>query len=86
MQEELKAMHDNNTWSIVALPPHKRAIGCRWIFKNKFHADGTLARRKVRLVAKGYNQQEDLDYLDTFLPVAKLVTVKLLLALAAAQH
>ena len=86
MTEELAAMAANHTWSIVPLPPGKKAIGCRWLYKNKYNSDGVLARRKARLVAKGYNQRESLDYLDTFSLVAKLVTIKLLLALASSQH
>ena len=83
MQAELHALQLNNTWTLTTLPPHKTAIGCRWIYKIKYHADGSIERYKARLVAKGYTQMEGLDYLDTFSPVAKLTTVRLLLALAA---
>ena len=86
MAEEIDAMLQNNTWSVVDLPAHKSAIGCRWLFKNKFGADGQLTRHKARLVAKGYSQLEGIDYVETFSPVAKLVSVKLLLAIAATQQ
>lgn len=56
------------------------------VVQNKYNSDGILATRKARLVAKGYNQKEGLDYHDTFFPAAKLVIVKLLLALASSQH
>ncbi|KAH1134015.1 hypothetical protein GYH30_012429 [Glycine max] len=83
MKAELQALQSNDTWRLTPLPPHKTAIGCRWIYKIKHRADGSIERYKARLVAKGYTQMEGLDYLDTFSPVAKLTTVRLLLALAA---
>jgi hypothetical protein len=86
MQSELAALEANNTWSLTSLPPSKTPIGCRWVFKIKRHSDGTIERYKARLVAKGYTQLEGIDYHDTFSPTAKMVTVRCLLALAAAQN
>ncbi|XP_021886843.1 uncharacterized protein LOC110806335 [Carica papaya] len=83
MNVELRALEDNNTWSIVSLPPGKKPIDCKWVYKIRYQADGTIERYKARLVAKGYTQQFGIDFLDTFSPVAKLVTVKILLLLAA---
>ena len=79
-------MENNNTWSVVPLPPGKKSINCRWVLKNKFNADGALARHKVRQVARGYNQQEGINFIDIFSSVAKLVTMKTMLALAASQN
>ena len=85
MAAELDALEQNHTWSVVPLPPNKRAVGCKWVFKIKYKADGSIERYKAWLVAKSYTQQEGLDYTETFSPVAKMVTVKLFLALAAVQ-
>lgn len=86
MNEELKALESNDTWTVCSLPPGKHAIGCKWVYKLKFNADGTLERHKARLVAKGYTQQEGIDFADTFSPVAKMTTVKTLLSVSAAKN
>ena len=83
MNIELQALESNDTWSICSLPISKQVVGCKWVYKVKFRADGTVDRYKARLVSKGFAQQEGIDYLDTLSPVAKLVTVKMLFSLAA---
>jgi hypothetical protein len=86
MTAEIQALKANHTWILQPLPPGKKPIGCKWVFKTKFRADGSIERHKARLVAKGYTQIEGLDYHDTFAPVAKLVTVRCILAVAAARQ
>jgi hypothetical protein len=77
-------------WKLITLGPsllsllEKTPIGCHWIYKIKRHSDCTIERHKTRLVAKGYTQLEGIDFHDTFSPTAKMITVRCLLALAAA--
>ncbi|WJZ95492.1 hypothetical protein VitviT2T_014260 [Vitis vinifera] len=81
MQQELAALKANGTWSLQALPPRKKLIGCKWVYKIKFKFDGNVECYKAILVARGYNQVEGLDYHETFAPVVKLVTIRLLLVI-----
>jgi histone deacetylase 1/2 len=71
MQAEYSALMTNKTWSLVPLPAHRRAIGCKWVFRIKENPDGTINKYKARLVAKGYNQEPGFDFQETFLISAK---------------
>lgn len=86
MQQELAALKVNGTWSLQALPPRKKPVGCKWVYKIKFKSNGSVKSYKARLVAKGYNQIEGLDYCEIFAPITKLVTIRLLLDVASTQH
>ena len=86
MVEELEAIDRNQTWDLVDLPTGKTPIGLKWIFKTKFFVDGSVQRHKDRLVVKGYAQQQGIDYEETFAPVARFETVRVVLALAAQKQ
>ncbi|MCH87512.1 LTR retrotransposon like protein, partial [Trifolium medium] len=86
MQEEIRALDNNGTWTFETLPQGKKAIGCKWVYKIKYYSDGSVERYKARLVILGNNQTEGLDYNETFAPVAKMVTVRVFLAVAVAKQ
>ena len=79
---EYDALLRNGTWTLVDLPPLRKAIGCKWVLKIKENPDGTVNKYIDRLVAKGFHQQLGYDYNETSPPVIKPVTVRLILSLA----
>ena len=85
MDKEIQALEATKTWVLTPLPPGKKPIGCKWVYRIKLHVDGSVDKCKARLVAKDNTQREGLDCLETFSPVAKTVSVRVLIALASAK-
>ena len=85
IHDELNSLKANDTWTLVPRPPGKSIVGSRWVFKLKLTSDGRPDRYKARLVAQGFTQVEGIDFKETFAPVAKMDTIRLVLAIAAAR-
>lgn len=82
MSEEYEALIKQGTWTLVPSPSNSNVIGCHWIYKIKRHSDGSIARYKARLVAQGNQQYEGIDFTETFSPVIKQPTIRIVLSLA----
>ena len=83
MEEELKMINKNGTWELVDRPKNQKIIGVKWVFRIKYNSDGSVNKLKARLVVKGYSQEYGVDFSNTFAPVARHDTIRLLVALAA---
>uniref|UniRef100_A0A2N9H5D4 Reverse transcriptase Ty1/copia-type domain-containing protein n=1 Tax=Fagus sylvatica TaxID=28930 RepID=A0A2N9H5D4_FAGSY len=83
VNDEMDSILSNNTWVLVDLPPGSNTIGCKWIFRRKYRTDGTIQTFKARLVAKRFRQREGIDYFDTYAPVARITSIRVLIALAS---
>ena len=76
MTAEYDYLMKKKTWSLIPPPSRKKLVGCKWVYKNKCIADGHNEKYKSRLVAKGFNQLDGIDYNETFAPVAKMNIIR----------
>ena len=82
VNDELESLISNRIWKLVDLSPVCKTISCKWVLRKKLKPDGSINEFKVRLVAKGFKQKADLDFFDTFSPVTRITSIRLLIAIA----
>jgi hypothetical protein len=85
MHDEFEALRTNKTWTLVPRPARANVVSGKWIFKHKFHSDGHLARYKARWVVRGFSQQPGIDFDETFSPVVKRATIRIVLSIAVSR-
>ena len=86
MQEEFNSLQENETWELVPLPPKRKLVQCKWVYRNKVSSDGSNINYKAILVSKSLSQFQGVDYIETFAPVAKMDSIRLVLAIAASKR
>ncbi|XP_073152463.1 uncharacterized protein [Henckelia pumila] len=86
IKSEIDSIMQNHTWELVDLPPGSKPLGCKWILKRKYKADGTVKKYKARLVAKRFRQKEGLDFFDTYSPVTRIMSIRVLIAIATLNN
>ncbi|XP_049350319.1 uncharacterized mitochondrial protein AtMg00820-like [Solanum verrucosum] len=82
MKEDINVLHENQTWTLVPKITKMNVVGSRWVFKTELKSDGNIDRHKARLVVKGYSQLEGIDFEETFSPVVKVTTIRVVLSAA----
>ncbi|MCO5593534.1 hypothetical protein L7F22_047548 [Adiantum nelumboides] len=83
MDSEYQSLMANGTWQLVPAPPNRKLVTCKWLLRKKFHADGSVSHYKARLVARGFTQIPGMDYSETFSPVLRITSFRVLIAIAA---
>jgi hypothetical protein len=86
MCDEIKALRSNHTWSLVPFNPSINVVGSRWVYQIKYRVDGSTERHKVRLVARGLTRLEGIEYSETFNPVIKQATIRLVFSIAVSRN
>ena len=86
MESEYESLIKTNTWEVSTLPPGRKAIGSKWIYRVKYDSLGKVTKFKARLVAKGYSQIEGIDYGEIFSPVAKYDSIRMIIAIVASKR
>ena len=82
MEKEMEPLHANEDWDLVQLPKDTKAVGSKWVYKSKKSANGEVERHKARLVALGYTQKHEQDYDETFSPVVRFASLRMVITLA----
>ena len=77
----MKSLSSNRTWKLVDFPPGCKTIDCKWVLRKKLKPNGSIDKFKARLVAKGFKQKADLDFFDTFSPITRITSIRLLMLL-----
>ena len=83
MEEEIRMIEKNNTWELVAIPREREVVSLKWIYKIKLNEEGDIQKHKARLVARGFTQKPGIDFYETFSPVSRLETIRIVIAVAA---
>ena len=86
MCDEIAALRSNHTWSLVPFHPSMNVVGSRWVYRIKRRVDGSIERYKARLITRGFTQQEGIDYSETFIPVIKQATVRLVFSIVVSRN
>lgn len=86
MEDEYRSLKENNTWILIDRPKNKKVLSNRWVFKTKLNQRGEIEKYKARLVVRGHTQQKGTDYEEVFAPVARLETIRTLLAAAVNEE